>query len=265
MLKKAERIFSSAGIEYADALPFSMCRVINEGKIKRLGFEPATVIIFAVPYLYELHCDANISVYAAAEDYHLFFRELFEALVPELSALFPEGNFAVFADNSPIDERDAAAKAQIGVIGENRLLITEKYSSFVFLGEIITDLPADKLITLEDFTVRRCRGCGKCAAACPSPDSCLSAITQKKGELSEEEERLIKASGCAWGCDICQLVCPCSEKINPTPVDFFKKNLIFRLTSEEIKGMSKPEFSRRAYAWRGKKTILRNIELLEKL
>ena len=62
----------------------------------------------------------------------------------------PGAIFCGFSDHSPIDERDTAAKGGLGVIGRNRLLINEEYSSFCFIGEIISDIPASdwpRLIT----------------------------------------------------------------------------------------------------------------------
>ena len=51
MLHEISELFSEFGIEYADAVPFSECTVINRGKMRRIGFEPQTAIVFAVPYL----------------------------------------------------------------------------------------------------------------------------------------------------------------------------------------------------------------------
>lgn len=95
---------------------------------------------------------------------------------------------------------------------------------------------------------------------------CLSFITQKKGELSEEERELIKRYGSAWGCDICAAICPYTKKAvsdgNVTPVRFFAEDRIVRLTAEAVEGMDKQTFRSRAFAWRGKKTVLRNLEIL---
>ncbi len=264
MLHEISELFSEFGIEYADAVPFSECTVINRGKMRRIGFEPQTAIVFAVPYLRRFYDDINISLYAVSEDYHIFFSRLFSELLLRLGKMFPDGRFAAFADNSPIDERTAAAKAGLGVIGENGLLINDKYASFVFIGELITDVPPRFIVTRGDFTVYRCEGCGRCTEACPQKGGqCLSALTQKKGELTQSEKEMIKASGCAWGCDICQLVCPHSTTAAMSEIAFFSEKTIARLTRDIISAMNDDEFMRRAYAWRGKKTILRNLELLE--
>ena len=98
---------------------------------------------------------------------------------------------------------------------------------------------------------------------------CLSALTQKKGELAQDEINAIKKYGSAWGCDICQQVCPHTEKAKKngtiyTNIEYFKTDLTPHLTSDLVRSMSDAKFSMRAYSWRKKDTILRNLEILEK-
>ena len=69
----------------------------------------------------------------------------------------------------------------------------------------------------------------------------------------------------AWGCDICQSVCPYNKNPRVTPIDFFFEERIMKLTTEIIDGMDKESFSKRAFAWRGRKTVRRNTELLKNL
>ena len=93
---------------------------------------------------------------------------------------------------------------------------------------------------------------------------CLSAVTQKKGELTEEERDYIIEYGSAWGCDICADVCPYSWKAAKTPVKFFYENRTPYLTQDALEKMSDEEFADRAYAWRGRAVIERNLKLFEK-
>jgi epoxyqueuosine reductase len=156
----------------------------------------------------------------------------------------------------------AAAKAGLGVIGENTLLINPDYGSWVFIGEIVTTLPID---TAKNTGLHRCIGCGKCVAACPAgilgrldfdKTKCLSNITQSKGELTPQQTKLIKASGCAWGCDICQSVCPMNNNAAITPLEPFKTDLRPQVkVGDPIDG--------RAYAWRGRAVIERNLAILK--
>jgi epoxyqueuosine reductase QueG len=94
---------------------------------------------------------------------------------------------------------------------------------------------------------------------------CLSMVTQKKGELTEGERDFIKKYGSAWGCDICATVCPHTKKAiaegAETPIEFFRNDRIVNLSSEAVNAMDKATFRERAFAWRGKKTILRNLEI----
>lgn len=263
MIEALRQVFAERGVEYADAIPFSSATVLMQRKIDQLSFVPQSVIMFAIPYYAGEFADRNLSRYAVAKDYHLFFRDFSDEVKGALQRLFPEASFAAFSDNSPINERDAAAKAGLGMLGMNRLLITERYGSYVFLGEFLTDLPYEAIGTLSSFAIRECEKCGLCLTACPKRDICLSALTQKKGELTRDEEEQILSLGLAWGCDLCQEVCPHAQKAEITPIAFFHQDLIAHLSPETLASMTNESFSQRAYAWRGKQTILRNLLLLD--
>ena len=96
-----------------------------------------------------------------------------------------------------------------------------------------------------------------------SADLCLSAITQKKGELTEWEISLMREHNTVWGCDVCQSVCPFNKEPALTPVSFFYEDRIPHLTREVLDTMNKPTFKKRAFAWRGRKTVERNLDILE--
>lgn len=260
--------FQNRKIEYASPIALADCRIIRPYLLERSGIQNGTVIPFAVPYLSRASTDPsrNLSAYAVPRDYHLFFRGLFDELIPRLCEKFPQNRFAGFADHSPIDEVDAAARAGLGFIGKNHLLITPRYASYVFLGEIVTDahLPSRSQTPLS------CEACGACMRCCPATTCgvCLSELTQKKGELTEEEQALIVAHGSVWGCDLCQSVCPHAMRAVAngsafSPIPFFSDTPIPHLTKEIVASLSDEEFSQRAYAWRGRKTIQRNLHLMQ--
>ena len=94
---------------------------------------------------------------------------------------------------------------------------------------------------------------------------CLSHLTQKKGELSEEEERLVAAHDLIWGCDCCQRACPHNRRAALTPLAEFREDLMDNLTPEQLEGLTNRTFQAaygaRAFAWRGPAVLRRNLAL----
>jgi epoxyqueuosine reductase QueG len=268
MLDYIKSELKKLNIEYVSCLSLEDCEIVRPYLLEKQNISSGSVVIFAVPYLTrESAGERNISSYAVSKDYHIFFKNLFEDLTAKLKNKYPQYKFAGFSDHSPINEIKAAAKSGIGLIGTNHLLITEKYSSYVFIGEIITDA----ILPSTPQSISHCIDCKKCVLACPinlDITKCLSEATQKKAPLSSDEISNIKSSGCVWGCDICQEVCPYTIKAKEnktifTDIEFFKNNQISIVTSDNIENMNEESFSQRAYSWRGKNVILRNIKLIE--
>ena len=116
-----------------------------------------SAVFFLIPYYTGDSAERNISLYAVPRDYHLYVKALGEKLLPMLRSSYPGHSFALFTDHSPFDERDAAARAGLGMIGENGLLIHKKYGSYVFIAEVVSDMPLG-----EDSSrkIARCPGCG---------------------------------------------------------------------------------------------------------
>ena len=128
MLETVKKELMQYGIDLVGAIPLSLCKITKPYKLERAGFDtslPLCAIMMAVPY-YTAHAEKNISSYCIPRDYHLFFKELFDGLIPRLSEIFPSNRFAGFTDDSPIFEREAAAMSGLGIIGDNGMLITEK-------------------------------------------------------------------------------------------------------------------------------------------
>jgi len=230
-----------------------------------------SLLCLCVPYFYGF--PENFSVYAASPDYHTYYKALLERLCRCLCDAYPGYTFFGFADSSPFDEVSLCEKAGLGSRGDNMLFLTEEYSSFVFLGEVATDMPYENWEWEPKSTPMLCTHCGACKKACPGYEAdtffCLSALTQKKGELTEKEINIIRKYGSAWGCDICQKVCPVTIKAQNngsihTPIDYFKNGRIEKLTRELVESMDDEEFNTRAFSWRGRNTVLRNLKILEK-
>ena len=185
-----------------------------------------------------------------------------------ISIAFPYLHDGVYNSNT-LPERYIAYLSGIGFIGKNNMLITKKYGSFVFLGEIITDLDIDtKDIKQLDNTP--CKECNRCYTACPTNsindkkkncNICMSYITQKK-EINDKYLYLMK--GRIFGCDTCQNSCPCNKDIAYSginefkPLDFMNDNIC----TESILSLTNPKFKETfkttSCGWRGKNILIRN-------
>ncbi len=266
MFSFLSNFLQNKGISAGNPLPLSACRVIRPYLLEKKGLIDGTVFMIAVPYLSKkcLTDERNLSAYAAARDYHLYFQELFAELLSLLQSKYPAYRFVGFVDHSPIAEVEAASRSGLGVIGCNHLLITPLHSSYVFLGEIITDAVLD----CSSGELKYCESCGACMRACPAQNGleCLSSLTQKKGALSHDEEAYLRRFGSVWGCDICQEVCPHTKAAIRTgtiftSVPFFQTELIPELREDILHKMTDAEFAERAYSWRGRQTVQRNLQL----
>ena len=257
-----EKIISEISPVYGfcDFEPFRD-KLINCRAKGRLPDNARSIIVMLFPYYLgeDKYTDINISRYAVVKDYHLAINEAVKSGLQKLRDEYPDEQFVFFTDNSPIPEVQAALNAGLGVNGKNRLLINKEYGSWFFISEIVTtmQLPA------AEKTESHCLNCGKCIAACPThaltedgfqKELCLSDITQRKGELTPEQRELIKKIGCAWGCDICQTVCPMNRNAKIKPSEIFLDGIETTAKTDNI--------SDRAYAWRGEKVIKRNLEII---
>lgn len=266
MKELLKSVFDKEKIEYYAVLPYSECKEINRAIMERESFTPRSVIVYLVPY-YSGEVE-NLSRYAASLDYHIALRSISESIISALTEALPGSRSRGYGDHSPINECNAALRASLGVAGDNGLIINEKYGSYVFIGDIVTDIPPEALGAIEPTEIKTCLHCGRCLRACPTGilggegTDCLSAITQRKGELSENEVELMRKFNTVWGCDVCQSVCPYNREPLLTPIDFFYKDRIPLLTREVLDSMTKEAFMLRAFAWRGRKTVERNLDLL---
>ncbi len=262
-MEKIRAVFEEKGITEVGAVSFENAKPLLDCRAKsRLPENAKTVIVALFPYYIGEFEKRNISRYAIVPDYHIVAGEMLKKICEELSEKYPF-SFIPFVDNSPVREVDAAVKAGLGVLGENSLLINRDYGSYVFIGTIVTDMELD----FKEYPVTKCIGCGKCKKACPSgcisengvdKSRCLSDITQKKGELSEEEISLVEKGKSLWGCDICQEVCP-MQTYKKTPIrEFYADNKAFL----ELEDLTKEAIKDKAYSFRGEKPLVRNYGII---
>lgn len=230
----------------------------------RLPQTPRTVLCVLFPYRFEGERPRNLSRYAAVPDYHVAAGEVLQRIAQDLRDADPDGAYEAFMDNSPLPEVRLAVAAGLGVRGDNGLFFSHTYGSFVFIGSIVTD----REVGATAHPPAECRHCGACAATCPGGAltgdgrvdrvRCLSDITQRKGELTADEQVLLRRAGSAWGCDICQEICPLNRqaRISPHPC--------FTGMQAELREPDLADLTGKAYGWRGKAVPARNLRLLEK-
>lgn len=263
-------MFDIKKLLYYDILPMGVCsfsklqnNLISCRALERIPENAKSVIVVLFPYYLgdEYYKNLNVSKYAVSEDYHVICGKYLNEIAISLKESYPDNDFQCFCDNSPVNEVMAGCLSGVGVRGENSLLINEKYGSFCFVGEIVTDLE----IPCEDREIKSCKKCGLCKKKCINQaittdgvekEKCLSEITQKKGELTESEAELIKKSGCIWGCDICQNVCPMNSCIEVSPIKEFYE------TAKSTYNSDKDYNKSRAYSWRKKEVINRNLKIV---
>ena len=257
MKRKIDKILRLSGIEDYGFCSFEEAgELISCSAIKRLPKNSKTIISVIFPYKVKSTPPLNISRYAAVCDYHTVCMKILEKAALGLKENFKDYNFTCFVDNSPIKEVKAAALAGLGVIGKNNLLISHKYGSFIFLGEIVTDLEIES----ESSKILSCINCNKCIISCPTTylegkGDCLSYLTQKK-KITPDEEVILKKNCYIWGCDICQEVCPLNKEKPLTKIKEFLSSYREQFTPEE-------NFEDRAYTWRGEEVIIRNYKILK--
>ena len=157
---------------------------------------------------------AAIARYAWGDDYHVVIEQRLQQLVERLRRAAGDGFEArAYVDTGPVQERVYAQYAGLGWIGKNTCLINPDLGSWIFLAEIICNLPLEA----DAPAVDHCGTCTLCLDACPTGalvdphvlDStrCLSYLTiELKGAIPEVHRGSVGEH--AYGCDICQEVCP---------------------------------------------------------
>ena len=161
---------------------FQHLNILNVRSRQRIPQNCRTAVVIIFPYYNKSAWGGNISAYCSVADYHIVVMEQLKSIISQLQEAYPRNSFVPFVDSSPIDEVDMAVKAGLGVKGQNSLLITEKWGSFVFIGEILTDLEWET--TLCDYTY--CAGCGLCRKNCPG--GAIHKVTAEQPAQTDGEQ-----------------------------------------------------------------------------
>ena len=249
-----------------------------------------TIISIAFPYSFsEPNKNSSIvnngfSLYTRGKDYHVVVKQYLEKIK---EFLIESGYKAMtFVDSNTLPERYIAHVCGIGFIGKNGLLITKKYGSYVFLGEILTDLelessrdvnPENMLANIAQYV--HCGTCEICYNNCKTkairkstsstcslthsnPNICTSYITQKK-DLTDSEITLLH--GKVFGCDDCQLQCPYNRTAKCKGLQAFSPLPEMNKTVNKYATMNNSFFKTNvkisSAGWRGKNVIKRNALL----
>jgi epoxyqueuosine reductase len=200
-------------------------------------------------------------------DYHLILRDRLKKLEEFIAEKVPEAKMKSMVDTGELVDRAVAQRAGIGWSGKNCSIITPEFGSYVYLGEMITNIPFEPDTPMED----RCGSCNKCVEACPTgalvqggqlnAKRCIAFLTQTKDFLPEEFRE--KLGNRLYGCDTCQTVCPVNKgkdfhlhpEMEPDP-EIAKPLLkpLLHISNREFK----EKYGHVSGSWRGKKPIQRN-------
>ncbi|MFY0543662.1 tRNA epoxyqueuosine(34) reductase QueG [Brevibacillus sp. H7] len=203
-------------------------------------------------------------------DYHHVLREKLDKLTQFICQLEPNARVESMVDTGALSDRAVAERAGLGWIGKNCALITPEFGSWVYLGELVTNLPLPPDTPVEEG----CGDCNICVEACPTgalvqggqlnAQKCVSFLTQVKDFIPDQYRA--KIGNRLYGCDTCQTVCPKNkgkhfahqEAFRPDPE--IAKPLLLPLLTMGNKEF-KEKFGASSASWRGKKPIQRNAIL----
>ena len=193
---------------------------------------------------------ARFSNYAWGDDYHDLLKKRLYQLLGELKYIDDNLDGIACVDTSPVTEKAWAQRAGLGWIGKHTNLLTRDYSSWLFLGVLIINQELDyDRPYLEDM----CGSCTACIDECPTDalvdayqldaNKCISYLTiEHRGKIPAEYENQL--NGWIYGCDICQEVCPWSQKFSQVTdeVAFQPRSNINERSFAEWKKLTEEDF-----------------------
>jgi epoxyqueuosine reductase len=218
--------------------------------VRRLLPDAKTVVALACNYYSpdESAPNSPVARYARGRDYHATLKDRLRALRRLLVEHYPAVRSYASVDTAPVMEKVWAARAGLGYVGRNGCLITEEFGSYVLLATLIIDAEVDAFAT--GSAMDRCGSCNLCVSSCPTEAivadatidarRCLSYQTiENRGEAPEPLRAA--CAGVAFGCDICQDVCPLN--LSPVTADSrFLPRPIARLSVRELAGLSHEQY-----------------------
>ena len=215
----------------------------------------------------------KISKYAYGRDYHKVIRGKLKHMLAGVRAEIGEVEGRGFVDSAPVMDRAWARRSGLGWIGKHSLLLSKKEGSFFFIGELILDLE----LAPDGPSTDHCGTCTACIDACPTEaliapyqidgSKCISYATIELKESIPSQFKN-KMDGWAFGCDICQTVCPWNRFAKPHQEPRFNPNKeLLELTQNDWLELTEETFKRvfkKSAVKRTKfKGLKRNIDFLK--
>lgn len=203
-------------------------------------------------------------------DYHTVLREKFTKLEQWLAERVPTVKTQSMVDTGALSDRAVAERAGLGWSAKNTSIITPEFGSYVYLGEMLTNIPFIPSLKIEEG----CGDCRLCIDVCPTgaiveagvlnSKRCIAFLTQTKDFLADEFR--VKIGNRLYGCDTCQIVCPKNKgKVNLIHDEFTPDPELAKPLLQPLLSISNREFKERfgyiSGSWRGKKPIQRNAIL----
>ncbi|MEC4003226.1 tRNA epoxyqueuosine(34) reductase QueG [Flavobacterium sp. SUN052] len=188
-----------------------------------------SLLINYYPSEFQNNDSYKISKYAYGKDYHNVITKKLRKLLRSIKTQIGDVHGRTFIDIAPVLDKAWAAKSGLGWIGKNSNLITQKVGSFYFIAELIIDLELE----YDSPTTDHCGTCTACIDSCPTQaivapyvvdgSKCISYFTiELKDNLPQEMKG--KFNDWAFGCDICQDVCPWNKFSKPHNEPLFNAN-----------------------------------------
>lgn len=193
----------------------------------------------------------KITKFAYGVDYHYVIREKLNTIIERARELYGDFSARGFTDSAPVLEGAWARKAGIGWAGKHTLLINKKRGSFFFLATIIMDLEVEEDVP---FISDHCGTCTRCIDACPTDailgprlldaSKCISYLTIELKDAIPDEFKG-RMEGWAFGCDICQDVCPWNKFSLPhSEAAFQPQEEMINMSWEDWDEMTQETFNR---------------------
>ncbi|HRP02767.1 MAG TPA: tRNA epoxyqueuosine(34) reductase QueG [Candidatus Kapabacteria bacterium] len=237
-----------------------------------------SVIVLAHSYFTKQKHNSNenkISRYAWGDDYHDILLNKMNKLETFIKENYPDFKSKAYTDTGPILEKQWAVRSGLGWQGKNSLILNKDFGSYFFLGVIINNIPFEN----DNTEIDRCGTCTKCIDACPThaiidnkivdANKCISFWTIEAKPYKDIPEAIQEnLNGWAFGCDICQEVCPWNrhKPVITSELNFFPRLQETNFDKEKLINYTDEEFRLRFKNSPIKRTklkgIKRNLKLL---